>query len=56
MNGVQPQWFQARLRWAVMEGGQGLARWREEEHIFLSENREPRFKKRSGSAMPRSAR
>ena len=45
MNGVQTQqWFQARLRWAVMEEGQGLIRWREEEHIFLSESRELAFR------------
>ena len=44
MNGVQrQQWFQARLRWAVMEEDQGLTHWREEEHIFLSENRELAF-------------
>jgi hypothetical protein len=41
MNSVNPrQWFQARLRRAVMEEGQGLTRWREEEHIFLSESRQ----------------
>ena len=33
-----PQWFQARLRWAVMEEASGLNHWREAEHIFLSEN------------------
>jgi hypothetical protein len=38
MSSVNPrQWFQARLRWAVMEEGQGLTHWREEEHIFLSD-------------------
>jgi len=37
------QWFQVRLRWAVMEEGQGLTRWREEEHIFFSESREMAF-------------
>ena len=38
------QWFQARLRWAVMEEGYGIQRWRESEHIFLSENRESAFR------------
>ena len=37
------QWFQARLRWAVMEEGHGLTHWREAEHIFLSENRDTAF-------------
>lgn len=37
------QWFQARLRWAVMEQGSGLDHWQEAEHIFLSENRETAF-------------
>jgi hypothetical protein len=37
------QWFQARLRWAVLEEGRGLDHWREAEHIFLSENRETAF-------------
>jgi hypothetical protein len=37
------QWFQARLRWAVLEEGYGLTHWRESEHIFLSENRDAAF-------------
>jgi hypothetical protein len=37
------QWFQARLRWAVLEEGRGLDHWREAEHIFLSEDRETAF-------------
>ena len=37
------QWFQARLKWAVMEQGSGLDHWEEAEHIFLSENRETAF-------------
>ncbi len=37
------EWFQTRLRWAVMEEGCGLFRWREAEHIFLSDNRETAF-------------
>jgi hypothetical protein len=37
------QWFQARLRWAVLEEGRGLDHWREAEHIFLSENRDTAF-------------
>lgn len=41
MNEPNPQqWFQARLRWAVMEEASGLNHWREAEHIFLSENRQ----------------
>ncbi len=36
MSEMKPrQWFQARLRWAVLEEGHGLYRWREAEHIFL---------------------
>jgi hypothetical protein len=37
------QWFQARLRWAVLEEGRGLDHWREAEQIFLSEDRETAF-------------
>jgi hypothetical protein len=37
------QWFQARLRWAVMVEGCGLDRWREAEHFFLSDDRESAF-------------
>jgi hypothetical protein len=37
------EWFQARLRWAVMEEGYGLIRWREAEHIFLSNDRQTAF-------------
>jgi hypothetical protein len=37
------QWFQARLRWAVMEEGRGLDHWREAEHIFRSDSREAAF-------------
>ena len=36
-------WFQARLRWAVLEEGRGLDHWREAEHIFLSDDRETAF-------------
>lgn len=44
MNEMKPrQWFQARLRWAVLEEGRGLDHWREAEHIFLSEDRETAF-------------
>jgi hypothetical protein len=44
MSELKPrQWFQARLRWAVLEEGHGLYRWREAEHIFLSEDRETAF-------------
>jgi hypothetical protein len=39
----QQEWFQTRLRWAVMEEGHGLMRWREAEHIFLSDSRETAF-------------
>jgi len=41
MNGRQ--WYQARLRWAVMEEGRGLDHWREAEHIFQSDSREAAF-------------
>jgi hypothetical protein len=44
MSGVKPrQWFQARLRWAVLEEGRGLDHWREAEHFFLSQDRETAF-------------
>jgi hypothetical protein len=44
MSETKPrQWFQARLRWAVLEEGRGLGHWREAEHIFLSEDRETAF-------------
>lgn len=44
MNEMKPrQWFQARLRWAVLEEGRGLDHWREAEHIYLSENRVAAF-------------
>ena len=36
-------WFQARLRWAVMEEGRGLDHWLEAEHIFQSDSRETAF-------------
>jgi len=39
----QQEWFQTRLRWAVMEEGHGLMRWRDAEHIFLSDSRETAF-------------
>lgn len=38
------QWFQARLRWAVMEEGRGLNHWREAEHMFQSDSREAAFR------------
>jgi hypothetical protein len=37
------QWFEARLRWAVLDEKQGLTHWREAEHIFLSEDRDTAF-------------
>jgi hypothetical protein len=44
MREVKPrQWFQARLRWAMLEEKWGLYRWREAEHIFLSEDRDTAF-------------
>jgi hypothetical protein len=42
-RGEPRQWFQARLRWALMEEQWGLYRWREAEHIFLSEDRDTAF-------------
>jgi hypothetical protein len=41
MNGRQ--WYQARLRWAVMEEGRGLDHWREAEHLFQNDSREVAF-------------
>jgi hypothetical protein len=44
VNEMKPrQWFQTRLRWAVLEEGRGLDHWREAAHIFLSEDRETAF-------------
>ena len=43
MRKSEQQWFQARLRWAVMEKGRGLDHWREAEHIFQSDSREAAF-------------
>ena len=44
MNEMKPrQWFQARLRWTVLEERRGLDHWREAEHIFISEDREAAF-------------
>jgi hypothetical protein len=44
MSEMKPrQWFQARLRWAMLEERRGLYRWREAEHIFLSENWDTAF-------------
>jgi len=44
VNEIKPRrWFQARLRWAVLEEGRGLDHWREAEHIYLSEDREAAF-------------
>jgi hypothetical protein len=43
MSRSEQQWFQARLRWAVMEKGRGLDHWPEAEHIFQSDNREAVF-------------
>jgi hypothetical protein len=37
------QWFQTRLRWAVLEEGRGVDHWREAEHIFLSDDRDAAF-------------
>ena len=57
MSEMKPrQWFQARLRWAVLEEGHGLYQWREAEHIFLSEDREAAFQEALRSAMPESTR
>jgi hypothetical protein len=39
----QQKWFQARLRWAMMEEGRGLIRWQESEHIFRSDSRATAF-------------
>jgi len=40
------QWYYARLRWAVMvEGKEGLRKWEEAVHIFLSEDRATAFQR-----------
>ena len=36
-------WFQARLRWAVLKEGRGLNHWRESEYFFLSTDWEAAF-------------
>jgi hypothetical protein len=43
MSDKRKEWFQARLRWAVMEEGRGLDHWLEAEHIFQSDSREEAF-------------
>ena len=43
MNEKGKRWFQARLRWAVMEESRGLDHWLEAEHIFQSDSREEAF-------------
>ena len=43
MRQGERQWFQARLRWAVMEERRGLDHWLEAEHIFQSDSREAAF-------------
>ena len=43
MRHGERHWFQARLRWAVMEEGRGLDHWLEAEHIFQSDSREAAF-------------
>lgn len=43
MNEGKRQWFRARLRWAILEEGWGLSRWREAEHFFLGEDRAAAF-------------
>lgn len=48
------QWFEARIRWAVMvEGKQGLHRWEESVCFLLSENGRSAF--REALAIGRSA-
>jgi len=40
------QWYYAHLRWAVMvEGKEGLRKWEEAVHIFLSEDRATAFQR-----------
>src|SRR6516225_2135643 len=43
MRQGERQWFQARLRWAVMKEGRGLDHGLEAEHIFQSDSREAAF-------------
>jgi hypothetical protein len=37
------QWFQARLRWAVMADGEGLRGWQESTVLLRSRNEEEAF-------------
>src|SRR6202522_680271 len=40
------EWYYAHLRWAVMvEGKEGLRRWEEAVHIFLSDDRATAFQR-----------
>ena len=40
------EWYYAHLRWAVMvEGKEGLRKWEEAVHIFLSEDRATAFQR-----------
>ena len=44
MNGMN--WYYARLRWAVMvKGAEGIGRWEEAVHIFLSGDHSQAFEK-----------
>jgi len=39
------EWFQARLRWAVMADGEGLRGWQEGTVLFRSRNEREAFQK-----------
>jgi hypothetical protein len=36
-------WYQAEIRWAVMEEGQGLREWKDSVYIFMSDNSDAAF-------------
>jgi len=37
---MKKQWYQAEIRWAVMEQGQGLREWKDSVYFFMNENPE----------------
>jgi hypothetical protein len=40
---MMKQWYQAEIRWAVMEQGQGLREWKDSVYFFMSESPDAAF-------------
>jgi hypothetical protein len=47
-------WYQAEIRWAVMEGKRGLREWQDAVYFFMSESREAAFQYALEIGYPRS--